>query len=382
MGRPRSIFGLLLHLAGLHARRRPGWCVVIAAAALALGALWRAPAGDPSPGDAADRTVAAAVLRDGFALTTPAGLAHRVVELDAQGREQRTVGVEPRGEIRVVGSRAGSLVGWREGRRIHLARAGDDRNPSRWGSSVRQLCDGFASNDVRFAIGWLEADDTVWIVHGPLAANGVASSPGAGDADAAGIAGIGDAPDDDAPDNTEPVQLLQVAAREAAKSEWCGIASAERNVAMLWRADDVLHLDMCGKKRCSPLTGRFRIAAGERILGFGCLRTACLVATRAGDDPPRFSFLTETGKRKWTLQLAIASPRAAILGIGDRAFAVGYLGEHGAEIQRIDRDGKATPLWRDPAATTVPALAWSSGKLMIARYHGAALTHEVLAVAR
>jgi hypothetical protein len=346
MGRPRSSLGLLLDLAGLHARRRPGLCVALAAVGLAIAikVVSHAPAGDPG--------VAVAVLRDGFALTTPDGPAHRVVELDAEGREQRALQIAPRGEIRVVGSRAGTLVGWLDAGRIHLARAGDDRDVTHWGSSARLLCEGFASNDVRFAVGWLEADDNVWIVHGPVAAKASADA-----------------------DDTD--ELLQV---EAAQSWWCGIASAERNVAMLSRSGDQLRLTMCAKKRCSPLPARFRIAASEQILGFGCLRAACLIAARADDGPPRLILLTDTGKTRWTLLLAATSSRVAIVGTGDRAFAVGYLGDDGAVILRIDRDGKAAPLWRDPSATSAPALAWSSGVLMIARYRGADLTHEVLAV--
>jgi hypothetical protein len=349
MGRPRSSLGLLLYLAGLHARRRPGLCVALAALgiALAIKALYHAPVDD--------RGIAAAVLRDGFALTTPDGPAHRVVELDARGGEQRTLQIAPRGEIRVVGSRVGSLIGWLDAGRMHLARAGDDRDVTYWGRSARLLCEGVASNDVRFAIGWLESDDNVWIVHGPVADKASADV-----------------------DDTD--ELLQVAAVEAAQSWWCGIASAERNVAMLWRSGDQLRLLMCAKKRCSPLAARFRIGANEAILGFGCLRASCLIATRADQAPPRLSYLTDTGKTRWTLPLAATSSKVAIVGTGDRAFAVGYVGNHGAEILRIDRGGASAPLWRDPEATSVPVLAWSSGKLVIARYQGDELVHEVLAV--
>src|SRR3954463_2064734 len=117
MGRPRSSTGLLLYLVGLHARRRPGLCVALATVgiAVAIKALYHAPVDD--------RGLAAAVLRDGFALTIPAERAHRVVELAGRGREQRTLRIEPRGEIRVVGSRVGSLVGWLDAGKVHLARA-------------------------------------------------------------------------------------------------------------------------------------------------------------------------------------------------------------------------------------------------------------------
>jgi hypothetical protein len=368
MGRQRSIIGLVLHLAQLHARRRPcGWVVIatVLSAVLAIAVLHRALVQDASR--AGDRTVAAAVLRDGFALITPAGLAHRVVELDAQGVERRALQVEPRGEIRVVGARAGTLVGWRAGRNVLLARAGDDRETSRWGRSVRQLCEGFASSDVRFAIGWLEADDTVWIVHGPVAGKAAAS---------------GEAAPDEAANNDAGLVAIEVAARDALQPAWCGIASAEHNVAMLWRDGSSLHLTMCDKRRCGPLPARFQLPASHRIVGFGCLRAACLIATRVGTEPTRFSYVTNTGKQKWAVQRPIESPHVAILGIGDRAFAVGLLGTEGAEILRIDRDGKTTSLWRDPAATSVPSLAWSGGKLMIARYHGAALRHDVIAAPR
>jgi len=66
----------------------------------------------------------------------------------------------------------------------------------------------------------------------------------------------------------------------------------------------------------------------------------------------------------------------------DRAFAVGLLGPDGAEILRVDRDGKVASQWRDPAATSVPPLAGSAGKRMIERYHGASLRHDVIAAPR
>ena len=60
----------------------------------------------------------------------------------------------------------------------------------------------------------------------------------------------------------------------------------------------------------------------------------------------------------------------SIVGVGDRAFAVGYATPGGARVDRFDRDGTASPVWRDPASPRPPALAWSSGRLLVAHYHG------------
>jgi len=348
MARPRSILGLLFHLVMLHLRRRPLW---LATAGLALAVIaW------PRGADRAPRGgLQLAVVQDGFLSTHPTDGGRRVIELDPQGRERGAAIVRHADDQRIVGTTAGATVAWQADRKVHLARVVDDRDEGTWGKSVRQLCDGIASNDARFAVGWLESDDSVWIVHGPVTASAAA------DAGAFDVASP---------------------SAELVRSDWCGVASADQNVALLWRAADKLKFAMCTKRRCSGLIASFKLDRRLPILGFGCLGNACLIATRDDAGNPRIALLTETSKMKWTRPLDATGATVSVLGIGDRAFAVGYATKAGAEIVRIDRTGAATPLWRDAAATGAPAVMWSSGRLLIAHHHGDALVHETLALAR
>lgn len=306
---------------------------------------------------AANGVVQASVLSDGFAVTHSERGGHRIVELDANAVEQDAFSTQVADDVRAVGTRVGTAIAWQEGRKLRLVRGKDDRDLGTWGSSVRQLCEGFASNDLRFAVGWLESDDNVWIVHGPLAK--AAAEPAA-----ASLAVTADAP-----------------AAAAPRNAWCGIASAENNVAMLWRGGDRLNILMCGKKRCDGLPGVVTLDLRVAILGFGCLRNACLIASR-DTDGTLLSYVTTSGRTKWTRPIAPSSAKVSILGYGDRAFAVGYVDDGGARVLRFDTAGASSPLWQDAASTEPPALAWSSGRLLIARHRGGALAHDVIAAPR
>jgi hypothetical protein len=343
----RSVPGLVFPLA-LHVERGPWGTAVLA---LVLGGLvWSRPPGDRSPAPGG-RALQVAVLKNGFALTYTGDGGRRVVELDAQGQRRREVALEMLDELRLVGTGAGSVVGWHHAAKIFLATVDQPTDVDTWGKSVRQLCDGVATNSMRFGVAWLEADDTVWVVHGPLATN--ASTDGAG----------------------EPIRI----ATGMARNDWCGVASAERNIALMWRSGDRMSITMCSKKACSNLPASFTLDRRLPVLGAGCVRNACLLATRDEAGRARVSLLATTGRIRWNQPLA-ASGAVSIVGIGDRGFAVGFAGPDGAVVLKLDRDGKATPLWRDPAAGA-PALAWSAGRLAIARFRGDELMHDTIALA-
>src|SRR5437868_4933144 len=185
MARPRSILGLLFRLLTLHAGRRAPWfaaagvaIMVAIVVAIVVALVWPRNAAPPAPA-APPGGLQLAVVRDGFVVTHPTDGGRRVIELDREGRERGTLITRHGEDQRVVGTSVGPAVAWEEARKVRFVRVSDDRDLGTWGKSVRQLCDGVASNDARFAVGWLEADDTVWIVHGPLVAGGPA------DADAA-----------------------------------------------------------------------------------------------------------------------------------------------------------------------------------------------------
>ena len=112
MARPRSIPGLLFHLATLHVERHPGRCAVGLALVLVLaGARW--PRQTPSASStAAEGGLQGAVLLDGFAFAQPApgGDGYRVVDVDPQGQARRERTLPVTGELRVVGTRDGAAA--------------------------------------------------------------------------------------------------------------------------------------------------------------------------------------------------------------------------------------------------------------------------------
>lgn len=361
MARPRSILGLVFHLATLHVERRPGACVVMLALVVALGAaLWpRHAARAPIAG--AEGGLQGAVLLDGFAFAQPApgGAGHRVVDVDPEGHARRERTLPATGELRVVGTRIGAAAAWQDGKRLRLARVEDDRDMGTWGRSMRQMCAGVASNATRFAVGWLEADDTVWFVHGPLAAAAEGADEGDGTL----------------------AEALSIGAGALTRNDWCGVASAEDKIALLWRDADRLSLTMCSQKACSNLPVSFKLERGIPVLGVGCLRAACILATPDDAGTTRITLVTTTGRSKWTHTLDGASGPVSIVGVGDRAFAVGYATPAGARVDRFDRDGTASPVWRDPASDRPPALAWASGRLLVAHYHGERAVGQTVALA-
>jgi hypothetical protein len=348
MTRPRSIPGLVFHLPALHVERRLERYAAVAALLFA-GLVWSRLGGERHAARG-HRDLQAAVLKDGFALTYLGDAGRRVVELDPQGQHRHEVALPQRDALRLVGTRAGSVVGWLRGEKLRLALVDDITGEDTWGKSVRQLCDGVATNSQRFGIAWLEADDTVWIVHAPLAA-------AASDQEVA-----------------EPIALAGLA-----HNDWCGVASAEHNIALMWRSGDRMSFTMCSKKACSSLPASFTLDRRIPIVGAGCLRNMCLLATRDTDGAVRLSLASTTGRTKWSRPLPTSSP-VSIVGVGDRAFAVGYETMDGAVVLKLDRDGKATPVWSD-RYTTAPVLAWSSGRLLIARFRGDSLEHDTVALA-
>src|SRR5665647_3228893 len=157
MARPRSL--LLVGLLGILTWR---WC---------------GSSGSPD-GRFSDGILHTAVLRDGFAIMEADGDRH-VVEVDEDGNRRRRRAVPVVTDARVIGTAQGAAVGWLERKKVKLALIkgdGELGQASEWGRNATALCESAASNDQRFAIGWLESDGRVWFVHGPMssAVSGVA----------------------------------------------------------------------------------------------------------------------------------------------------------------------------------------------------------------
>jgi hypothetical protein len=374
MSRPRSIPGLLARLASIHVRRRPRTAVAVVA--VAAGLVGAARIG----GGAAGRppVVQAAVLADGFAVTTVGAGGRAVLELDRDGTARRTRAVRREVDAVLVGTRGGPALVWLEQARIHVAQVGADGGldePSLWGKAPVQLCDGVATDDGRFGVGWLERDGSVWMVHGPVAA-------GAGEAAAVEVTAVEVvAADADAADaGAADVDAAHV---DAQRTRWCGIASAGANIALLSRSGGKLTINRCTAKQCQPGATSVAVPPKDEVLAVGCTGQACAIATR-GAGGAQLRWVTSTGRVAWTRPLAItATSTVAMTRAGATAIALGGVTAAGAVVVGVTDAGIGATVWTDPDDQVTPALAWSRGSLLIARAGGADLVRtDVVALPR
>lgn len=281
-----------------------------------------------------DTKMQAAVLGDGFALIR----GERISELDEDGRVRAEIRV--RGlpaDTRVIGVTTGIAVVYRDGRRMVFAEVDRDGrlSPYHYGKRVERVCEGTATNDTRFGVAWLEADGAVWFVGGPTSAS----------------VGLYETP---------------------APKTYCAIASAGKKIALVWREGKRVELALCDKK-----CGIARKAAidARPILGVACTAGACAFAQR-GERGVDVTWVTHGGKRVWQKPLPDATPdsKVEMVGAGDR-IAIAY--DTGGEpaIRAADKSGGLAAIWQD-RADALPALAWSNGKLLIARLVDGTLVTE------
>jgi len=275
----------------------------------------------------------AAVLSDGFAVFE--GNTRRITELDGDGakRGERTVKVP--GDARIVGLPGGIAVIYRDGKQMVAAAVDDDGTlgkPQRFGKSVQKQCEQTATNDLRFGVAWTEADGAVWFVHGPTAR-----------ADEG------------------------IAVETARQPSYCGIASAGANIALLWRDGDRVMMTWCGKSSCQ-YAKRISLDKKRMLLGFGCKRDACVIATRNPDKVTEISWVTGGGKVAWTKPLPSACTDSEVSIVGtDDAIAVAYSMGPEPIVSLARKDGSLTPVWQAAAdPNTVPSIVWSSGQLFAA----------------
>lgn len=297
---------------------------------LVIGLWWMWRGGD----EAVAPRVQAGVLRNGFTVLVD----RQVHELGRDARTEHQMSLQLADEVRFVGTSAGSTVGWKAGKKLKLAALDDGGNPdepSTWGKKVAQLCEGAASNEHRFGIGWLESDNRVWIVHGPMRASALA------------------------------LDALELHT-DAAKVTWCGVASAGPDLALLWRDGKKLQLNFCTPKACSAYVTKVPVPAEEQLLGFGCVRDACLFASRDKSQTV-LRRVFETGRSiKLALTAAADDTRVEIVGTGPRVFAVAYVDrEHRVAVELRDIDGSVKQSWSFDERE-VPALRWDGARLLVA----------------
>ncbi|MDX2086728.1 MAG: hypothetical protein SFX73_02705 [Kofleriaceae bacterium] len=289
----------------------------------------------------APRTLQAAVMANGFGLIEGTGTDRHVLGFDDDGTLQFRHAVPLTApDVRVVGSRVGPVVGWRNKAKLELAQLTGDGEvgaPEKWGKAVQLQCDGVATNEHQFGLGWADKDQQIWFVYGPT-----------GKARA-----------------FTPVRAAELEA--TAKPSWCGIASAHKEIVLMWREGSRTFATFCTSKECDMFM-RLPLDKRHTLLGVGCTQDACLLAVRK-EGSNLLAWVRRGGNLVWTKPLADAAPDTtfSIVGAGDRAIAVGYLTNTGATVQRVIASGSMQRAWHDPSAHEVPSLAWARDRLFVAQ---------------
>jgi hypothetical protein len=331
---------------------RSRWVLGLLVAGLALRRYCADDAAPPSP-----PRLQAAVLTDGFAVLEGSAGDHHVLGYDDDGQRRFRRAV-PLGapDVRAAGTSAGPAVAWLDGAKLKVALVPSDGqlgDASSWGKAVRQQCDGVASNEHRFGFGWLDKDNRVWFVHGPVS-------------------------------RTRAVESAEITEIEpAGKVTWCGVASAHHDVVLLWREGSSTFANFCTKKSCSGLSFKLPIDPRSTLRGFGCTKDNCALAVRDAGGTTHLGWIGPTGKVAWWKQLSDVEDGAfSIVGAGDRAIVVGYLTSSGATAVRYLASGSSERAWHDPGATGAPSLAWARDRLFVAHRHGDAIAPDVVPLPR
>ncbi len=298
----------------------------------------------------------AAVLSNGFAATDGAG--RRILTYDPEGTQRAQVSVTLPAGTRVVGLGNGLGVVYRDGKRIVAAAVDDDGaivGATRFGKNVQQVCAQTASNDHRFGVAWTEADGAVWFVYGPTR-----------------------------PADAQRVELpAAIAGGETgdavAQPSYCAIAAAGDKTALLWRTGDRAYLVRCGKK-CDGLATPIGIDSRRVLLGFGCLRDACVVVTRAPDRSIDATWVASGGKLAWTQPLpgACGDTEVSIAGMKD-TIAIAYSTGPEPAVVEATQAGKLTPIWRTAAdPNAAPSVVWSNSKLFVVHQRAGELATAIV----
>lgn len=368
MARPRSLVGLLAYLVALHVRRRPALLAIVFVPLVTIVLLSRERTTDSPAVATKIPPLQAAVLKDGFAVMELAEDRH-VVELDRNGSRRRRSAIPTVTDTRAIGMPAGAGVVWVQGKRVHVAKIEGDGKLGRsqpFGSSVRQLCYGLASNDQRWAVGWLEErDERFWFVHGPTSksANEVEESI------------------------EEPLMTMTAMslAEPAAKIGWCAITSASDYVALVYRLDAKTFVNMCSKKECGGVNTRAPIDPRDEVMDLACQKDGCLMALRTREGVAHLVAFNLRGKTTWTKKLSYATRDTVVRlsAAGDRAYIMSLNTEEGPVVERmLSKTGSSGRAWHGARDLTAPAITWSRDHAMLAYWDGDALGTDVFAMPR
>jgi len=285
----------------------------------------------------------AMVLNDGFGIVDGPDTGRVFLQLDRNGSQRSRVELPKLApDIRVVGARSGPLAVWIDRGKIALQSIQPDGTlgaREEFGKKVAMLCEGVATNDYRFGVSWMENDGRIWVVHGPVT--------------------------DAAASNDEDTDVP--------KPTWCGVASADEDIALLWADGKKIKQNNCDRRSCRNTVAKIAIDP-KQLVGFGCVFEGCLFATRDG----KVTSFSDRGTKQWTRDLpdVRAGERVSIIG-GKRRFAVGYHTTTGAAVVRFDLSGKATAVWTDNA-DQAPVLALSRDRLAISYHRANELQNRVV----
>ncbi len=363
MARPRSLLGLLAYLVALHVRRRPALLAIVVVPLVTLVLLSRGRTTDSAEVMTKGPPLQAAVLRDGFAVLEAAGDRH-LVELDRDGKRRKRSAIPTVTETRAIGMSIGAGVVWLQSKKMHVAKIEKDGTLGRsqtFGTSVRNVCYGVASNDHRWAVGWLEErDEKFWFVHGPTQQ---------GTADVGAI----------------ETSAIALDADIAARMTWCAITSANDYVALTFRIEAKTYIYMCSKKECGGVQTRAPIDPRDEIMDIACQKDGCVMAMRARDGAASLVAFNLRGKTTWTKKLGYATrdTRVQLAAAGDRAYLASFMTEEGPVVERmLSKSGTGGRTWHGAPGLSEAAITWSRDYAMLAYWDGGALGTDVFAMPR
>jgi len=356
------------------------WIVVCRHKLLALcvfaGLWWRWHASSPP----APSHPQAAVLADGFAAIDSS---NRVVEFDPGGARRRELTIRGVANPRLVGFGSGLGVVWRDGRQVAAADVdanGNPGKPARFGRNVQMMCKGTASNARRFAVGWTEPDGAVWIVFGPTSSSSSSpSSPSSSSSPSASwLPGLGTGGELGGGLEATVVDDGQASGGELARPTFCAVASADRKIGLLWGEGNKISMALCDKT-CPSIPTSVRLEKGRELLGFGCIRDACVIAARNGHTLEA-TWVNLRGKPQWTKPLRDATPdsQVELVGTGTQ-IAVAYATAGEPVVVAASPSGGLAPIWQG-TADDVPSIQWADGRLVIARHVDGELVGSVVPV--
>ncbi len=307
------------------------------------------------------RELAAAVLFDGFAVLDGTPNDRHVIQVDRDGNapKRRAVAVIAP-NARMVGTSGGVGIGWQDKDKVQFAHVtGDGELGETWkyGKRVTQLCDGTASNELRWGFGWMEKDGKVWLLHGPTKRK--------------------------ASTLADEHELAETSA--APKNVWCGVTSAGSDIGLLWReSSGKMFLNLCSQNGCGSWVTRIPIHPKQKFEGIACTAKSCLLAFRDDQGAHVGLMALQNGKVTWTKPLADATSTTtfSLVAAGDEAFAIGYVAREGATVSRVIASGSMVRAWADPYSQEPPVLAWASDRLLVAHRNGEGVAPEVVPLPR